>query len=199
MSFLRTMPRASLIDVFRASPEFARPLHEFAQELMRGPSPFTEGERELLAAYVSSLNRCAFCEASHTEVAVKYGYDRQLIQQLALNLAEADVTERLKPVFRYVRKLTLLPAQVVRVDVTAIYEAGWDDTAVSHAALVCAFFSFMNRWVEGLGVQSDPTVVRKAGEMLHKKGYEAVIELLDHARIRSLPVAATGEAKPVSS
>lgn len=80
-----------MIDVFRAYPEFARPLHEFAQQLMRGPSPFTEGEREVLAAYVSSLNRCAVCEASHTEVAVKYGYDRQLIQQLALNLAKADV------------------------------------------------------------------------------------------------------------
>lgn len=199
MSFLRSMPDASLIDIFRAYPDFAKPLHEFAQQLMRGPSPFTEGEREVLAAYVSSLNRCVFCEASHTEVAVKYGYDRQLIQHLALDLADADVTERLKPVFRYVRKLTLLPDQVDQADVTAMYEAGWDDTAVSHAALVCAFFSFMNRWVDGSGIQADPAVVRRAGEMLHKKGYAAVIELLDHARIRSLPVAKTDDAQSVSA
>mgnify|MGYP003385390585 CR=1 FL=1 len=178
MSYLRSMPDASLIDVFRAHPELARPLHEFAQQLMRGPSPFTEGERELLAGYVSSLNRCAFCEALHTEVAVKYGYDHQLIQQLALDLADADVTERLKPVFLYVRKLTLQPDHVNQADVTAIYEAGWDDTAVSHAALVCASFSFMNRWVEGSGIQADPAVVWRAGEMLYRKGYAAVIDLL---------------------
>lgn len=199
MSFLRSIPDASLIDIFLAVPKFARPLHEFAQQLMRGPSPFTEGEREVMAAYVSSLNRCAFCEASHTEAAARYGHDRKLIQELALNLAEADVTDRLKPIFRYVRKLTLLPAQVDQADVTAIYEAEWDDTALSHAALVCAFFSFMNRWVDGLGIEADPTVARRAGEMLHQKGYTAVIELLDHARIRSLPVAATGEANSVSS
>lgn len=52
---------------------------------------------------------------------------------------------------------------------------------MSHAALVCPFFSFMNRWVEGLGIPADPVVVWKAGEMLHKKSYAAVIELLDHA------------------
>lgn len=184
MSFLRSMPNASLIHVFRAYPELARPLHVFAQQLMRGPSPFTEGEREVLAAYVSSLNRCAFCEASHTEVAVKYGYDRQLIQHLALDLADADVAERLKPVFRYVRKLTLLPNHVDQADVTAIYEAGWDDTAVSHAALVCAFFSFMNRWVDGLGIHADAAVVKMAGEMLHKKGYAAVIDMLEQADAR---------------
>ncbi|ALA60635.1 hypothetical protein NITMOv2_4257 [Nitrospira moscoviensis] len=122
MSFLRSIPDASLIDIFLAVPKFARPLHEFAQQLMRGPSPFTEGEREVMAAYVSSLNRCAFCEASHTEAAARYGHDRKLIQELALNLAEADVTDRLKPIFRYVRKLTLLPAQVDQADVTANLE-----------------------------------------------------------------------------
>ena len=53
MSFLRSMPDASLIHVFRTYPELTKPLHEFAHRLLRGPSPFTEGERELLAAYVS--------------------------------------------------------------------------------------------------------------------------------------------------
>jgi uncharacterized peroxidase-related enzyme len=182
MSFLPSMPNASLIHVFRAYPELARPLHVFAQQLMRGPSPFTEGEREVLAAYVSRLNHCAFCEASHNAVAVLYGYDGTLIEQLVLDLAHANVAERLKPVFRYVRKLTLLPDQVDQADVTALYEAGWDETAVTHAALVCAFFSFMNRWVDGLGIPSDAAVVQIAADMLHQKGYAAVIELLDRAR-----------------
>jgi hypothetical protein len=30
------------------------------QEALRGPSPWTVGERELMAAYVSALNRCRF-------------------------------------------------------------------------------------------------------------------------------------------
>jgi hypothetical protein len=31
-----------------------------AQEIMRGESPWTVGERELFAAYTSSLNQCVF-------------------------------------------------------------------------------------------------------------------------------------------
>ncbi len=185
MSFLRSMPNASLIEVFLRYPELARPLHEFAQRLLRGPSPFSEGERELLAAYVSRLNRCAFCEASHTAVATLYGHDGTLIEQLAADPERAAVPERFKPVLRYVRTLTLAPAQVDRADVEALYEAGWDETALNHAALVCAYFSFMNRWVDGLGIEASPTMVKTAAEMLHKHGYGAVIELLDLARPRN--------------
>ena len=53
---------------------------------------------------------------------------------------------------------------------------------MTHAALVCAYFSFMNRWVDGLGILSDPAVVQIAVDMLHQKGYAAVIELLDRVR-----------------
>lgn len=139
MTFLRSMPDAPLIDVFRAYPELAKPLHEFAQQLLRFPSPFTARERELLAAYVSSLNGCDFCRDSHTEVARRYGTHESLVDQLLADLNTIPVASRLKPVFRYLQILTLAPARVTPAEVDALYEAGWDDTAVSHAALVCAY------------------------------------------------------------
>ncbi len=181
MAYDRSMPTASLVDAFRAYPEFARPLHEFAQRLMRGPSPFTEQERELIAAYVSGLNGCDFCRASHSEVGRQYGTPGPLLDQLLADVDTAPIAARLKPVFRYVRTLTLAPARVTQTDVEALYRAGWDETAVTHAALVCAYFSFMNRWVEGLGIQADPAMVKRAGEMLYRKGYAAVIEMLERA------------------
>lgn len=199
MSFLRSMPDASLIDVFHAYPEFARPLHVFAQQLMRGPSPFTEAERELIATYVSGLNHCRFCRAAHLEVGRHYGTPEDLVDHLLKGIDSAPVDQRLKPILSYVRLLTLAPGRIGESDVNAVYAAGWDDTALSHAALVCAFFSFMNRWVDGLGIQDDPAVVRRAGEMLHKKGYDAVIELLDRARARSTAEVKTDQGKSVSS
>ena len=33
---------------------------ELTQQVMRGPSPWTVGERELFAAFVSRLNQCVF-------------------------------------------------------------------------------------------------------------------------------------------
>jgi hypothetical protein len=45
--------------------ETAKPLTDLAEVLLRGESPLTRGERELIAAYVSEQNDCEFCAASH--------------------------------------------------------------------------------------------------------------------------------------
>ena len=47
-------------------PETAGPLLELAEVLLRGENTLSRGERELIAAYVSNLNECDFCQASHS-------------------------------------------------------------------------------------------------------------------------------------
>ena len=39
---------------------FGTPFSELTQQVMRGPSPWSVGERELFAAFVSRLNQCVF-------------------------------------------------------------------------------------------------------------------------------------------
>ena len=39
---------------------FGRPWTELTQQVMRGPSPWSVGEREIFAAFVSRLNQCVF-------------------------------------------------------------------------------------------------------------------------------------------
>ena len=39
---------------------FGRPWTDLTQQVMRGPSSWTVGEREIFAAYVSRLNQCVF-------------------------------------------------------------------------------------------------------------------------------------------
>ena len=41
-------------------PETAKPLNELADVLLHGPNTLSPGERELIAAYVSSRNDCFF-------------------------------------------------------------------------------------------------------------------------------------------
>src|SRR6266852_2500296 len=55
--------------LLRFRPETGRPLSELAEVLLRGPSTLTRGERELIAAYVSGLNGCRYCSASHSACA----------------------------------------------------------------------------------------------------------------------------------
>src|SRR6188472_2381490 len=57
------LPGIRSLATFR--PETGRPLYELAQILLRGDSPLSEAERELIAAYVSSRNNTMFCVMSH--------------------------------------------------------------------------------------------------------------------------------------
>ena len=50
---------------FAFRPETAKPMRELAHVLLHEPNSLTPGERELIAAYVSSQNDCYFCQASH--------------------------------------------------------------------------------------------------------------------------------------
>ncbi len=174
MSYLPSMGNASLLDVFKAYPELAAPLHEFAHALMRGPSPLSPEARELIAAYVSGINSCEFCLRSHLAVAERFGLAAGTVSGLLQGIEPVEIPERLKPILRYVRKLTESPECIAQADVDAVYAAGWDEKALCHAALVCGFFNLMNRWVAGLGLSADPRTIRQAAEHLYAVGYRDV-------------------------
>jgi uncharacterized peroxidase-related enzyme len=179
MPFLPTLPAgSSLLDVFRAFPETSKPLIEFHEVLLRGPSPFTEAERELIAAYVSGLNRCRYCHGVHGATAERLGVPTGAATRLVDDIDGAPIAERMKPVLRYARKLTRTPDGVTKADAEAVLAAGWDETALYHTVAVTALFNFMNRLVEGLGIELDPTYVKPASERLAQRGYRPLIDML---------------------
>lgn len=164
--------QATVVDVMMMTPELAKPILEYHEVLLRGPSPLSVAERELIAAYVSGLNACRFCHGAHTAVAETYGVEPGLLGNLLADSALAPATPRLRPILHYVRKLTQAPASVRPADVQAILDAGWDERTVHHAAHVCALFNFMNRLVEGHGIAPmQPDDNARMAQMLHDGGY----------------------------
>lgn len=180
--FLKSLDTSELKEVFRAFPEVSHPLALHRHALMRGPSPFTPGERELIAAFTSVLNACGYCTDEHNAVAAAFGIDAGLLKAMVDDLDTAPVEPRMRPVFRYVKKLTLAPARMVEADVAAIHAAGWDDTAVFHAASVCGLFNLDNRLVQGLGVAAQPPeVFAGTVKRLHEHGYAATARYVAEA------------------
>jgi uncharacterized peroxidase-related enzyme len=179
MPHLRSLRQnASLIDVFKAFPETSAPLIEFHEVLLRGPSPFSATERELIAAYVSGLNGCRYCHGVHAATAVRMGVAPGLIERLVRDEDLVDAPTQLRPVLAYVRKLTLLPSAVTRADAEAVLAVGWSDAALYYAAGVTALFNFMNRLVEGLGIELDASYVEPASKRLAEQGYLPLLELM---------------------
>ena len=64
LGMIRVMMRMRAPDVIRTMlyrPElFGKPYSAYLHEVMRGPSDWSAGERELFAAFVSRKNQCPF-------------------------------------------------------------------------------------------------------------------------------------------
>ena len=144
---------------------------------MRGPSPFTQGQRELIAAYVSGLNACKYCHSTHAGVAAAFGVEPDLFNVLLSNIDLAPVEDRIKPILHYARKLTLSPARMTEGDAAAVYEAGWGDDALYSTVLVTALFNFYNRLVDGVGLTLPEGYVAEAAKRLSTQGYDVFAQL----------------------
>jgi uncharacterized peroxidase-related enzyme len=178
MPFLPSLPKgASLLNLFKTFPETSIPLIQFHEALLRGPSPFTEGERELIASYVSGLNHCRYCHGVHSATAQLLGIRPELVDN-RLDIDTAAVDAKMRPVLRYARKLTQQPSSLTQADADAIFAAGWDETALYHTVAVTALFNLMNRLVEGMGIELDPLYVKPASERLAKRGYLPLLDML---------------------
>lgn len=174
MSYLPSLPQGSLIDIFQQYPDFVDGIHETGEAVMRGPSPFSAGQRELMAAYVSALNDCTFCRRAHMEAARHFGIDPKLLDAVLANPEAPELEPALRPVFRYLDRVTRDPGRVAQGDVDAVLSAGWNEAAVVHTNLVAGMFGLMNRIVDGLGLEGDDRVVQMAGRQLYEQGYHGV-------------------------
>ncbi len=155
MPFFPSLPDGAIVpDVQKLSPDPSLFGHwrRFSEILMRGPSPFTEGQRELIAAYTSGVNSCAWCYGGHSAAAAAFGIPENVFETLMDDLDAAAVEDKMKPVLRFVRKLTESPSRMTQSDADAVFAAGWDETALHQAVLICARFNFMNRFVDGHGL-----------------------------------------------
>lgn len=179
MAYLSSMPKdATLLDVFRMFPETSKPLLEFHEVLLRGASPFTEGERELIATYVSGLNGCRYCHGVHTATAERLGIAPGAIAALLAGDTGADIPRRMRPVLELAAKLTERADGVTESDVDAVFAAGWNETAYYHLVAVVALFNFMNRLVEGLGIELNPAYAQTAAQRLAGRGYRPLVDML---------------------
>jgi uncharacterized peroxidase-related enzyme len=76
-------------------PETAGPLLELAEVLLRGDNTLSRGERELIAAYVSTLNECVYCQTSHsTFAAMQLDGGAELVEQVKRDPAAAPISEK---------------------------------------------------------------------------------------------------------
>ncbi len=180
MSFFQSVKKAAdVMAIFKRFPKAVKPLLEYHDIVLREDnSAFSIGERELIAAYVSSLNGCAYCFTAHRRYAEAFGIDPSVFGTDSIVFDWNVLPGKLAPVLEYVRKLTVDPKSVEQSDADAVFAEGWDDDALFDAISICALYSFMNRLVEGSGIKEYRDANRLSPSAMRSFRYANILRLI---------------------
>ena len=144
---------------------------EFTHAAMRGPSAWSVGDRELMAAYVSQANECAFCIGAHTATARQAYQDAPKVTAVLADLDSAPIEEPLRATLRMLSKLTR-EGKVGGEDMRHVLSAGVSRQQVQDALAVCAAFNTTNRLADAFGFEVlRPEGFEAGAKYLLKRGY----------------------------
>jgi uncharacterized peroxidase-related enzyme len=174
-ALIRAVSRQPVLDVIKLvkyRPDFyGTPMQGVTHEAMRGPSAWSVGDRELMAAVVAQTNRCEWCTKAHAAVAEGAYRDGAKVAAVLSDLETAAIDERLRATLRMLRKLTREQA-VDADDVGAVLAAGVSREMIEDALAVCFAFNTIGRLADAFGFfQPGPRAFEAGAKYLLSRGY----------------------------
>ena len=108
LTVIRLVSRQPVVDAVKLA--FYRPdfygAGDLTHEAMRGPSAWSVGDRELMAAYVSQVNDTQFCIAAHSATSGLFYGDHAKVAATLADVDTAPIEEPLRATLRMLGKLT---------------------------------------------------------------------------------------------
>jgi alkylhydroperoxidase family enzyme len=175
-ALIRTVSRQPVLDVIKLvkyrADFYGGPMQGVTHEAMRGPSTWSVGDRELMAAFVAKTNHCEFCTKAHLAVAQgAYHRDGKGVSALLSDLDTAAIEEPLRATLLMLGKLTR--EHVVDADdMRAVLAAGASRQQIEDALAVCFSFNVIGRLADAFGFFVPGTEAFEAGaKYLLARGY----------------------------
>ena len=143
------------------------------------PSTLSQGERELVATYVSSQNDCTYCHSIHGAIAAhRLGGDENLVQCVKTDFEHAEISDKLKALLAIAGKVQRGGKNVIADDVARARDLGATDLEIHDTVLIAAFFCLANRYVDGLATWTpeDPDFYRQRAKVVAANGYSAAVK-----------------------
>lgn len=146
-------------------------LGSWTQAVMRGPSAWTVGERELMAAMVAHWNSCKFCVGAHRAIAV-HGIAPTIVDACLTDYHTAPIPQPLRATLQFLETMTRRPDDLTPDDARAALTAGVSRPELADAAAVATLFNIITRYADALDF-TIPTDAEfdKSATMLLKRGY----------------------------
>ena len=173
LAIIRAVSRQPVLDVIKLvkyRPDFYRS-QAVTHEAMRGPSAWSVGDRELMAAVVAKTNACEWCTRAHCAVAQAAYANREKVVAVLTDLDAAPIEEPLRAVLRLLAKLTR-EHTVNADDVGAVLAAGVSRQQVEDALSVGFAFNVTTRLADAFGfAMATPQAFESGAKYLLARGY----------------------------
>jgi len=156
-------------------PETGAVLNDLAEILLHDENnTLSRGDREMIGAYVSSLNDCYFCQNVHGAMAQHYYQcDMPFIDQVKTDYMSADISDKLKALLAIAGSVQKGGKWVTEAQIEDARKQGATDREIHDTVLIAAAFCMFNRYVDGLNTWSpqDRQVYVDRAAMRAKEGY----------------------------
>lgn len=139
-------------------PETAKYLNNLAEVLLHDDNnTLSRGERELIGAYVSSLNDCFYCQNVHGAMAQHYlQCDMATVDQVKKDFNSAPLTDKLKALLAIAASVQKGGKFVTAEQIENAKKSGATDIEIHDTVLIAAAFCMFNRYVDGLATWAPP-------------------------------------------
>ena len=84
--------------------------------------------------------------------------DDDLLARIESDWRTAGLSDAREAMVAYAVKLTLTPGEMVRSDVESLRSVGFTDRDILDIAEVIAYYAYVNRIADGLGVPTEPWI-----------------------------------------
>ncbi len=118
----------------------------------RSPTPLPPQLRQIIAVTVSQANSCPFCFDSHSTMLQTLGFARSQYQKLIKQTESGKMDDITRELSEFSRKATTNIAKISPADAKKLRDALGDEGNFVEAVWTIAFFNFINRVVNSLGV-----------------------------------------------
>ena len=144
-----------ILQCFATHPPLLEHMLGLAKDMLFVDGALGRQNKELISAFVSACNGCAYCADSHaSSFRMHGGSQATVLAVLGCDLQSDDITPQQRTLLEFARKITQDSHAVTPTDIDSMRAFGWSDLQIAEAIHVTALFATFNRVVNAFGLPS---------------------------------------------
>jgi len=144
-----------ILQCFATHPPLLEHMMGLAQSMLFVDGALDRRHKEMLSAFVSAQNQCAYCTDSHGFFFRVHGGSAEALEAVVVCQLESDaLTPPQRALLHFARKITQNSQDIAPADIEELRAAGWSDLQIAETIHLTALFACFNRVVNAFGLPS---------------------------------------------